>query len=182
MSGLPFAIRPETGADFDALDDLHRAAFEDDVVGPLVRALRQNSFGPPAISLVAVDEADQVIGHVMLSGSMVDAPGRMVEVMTLSPLAVAAPFRKQGLGGKLIAAALNAAEAHSIPAVFLEGNPAYYSRHGFRAAEPLGFRRPSLRIPEGAFQVALLGRYEPWMTGSFVYSDTFWKLDCVGLR
>jgi putative acetyltransferase len=27
-----------------------------------------------------------------------------------------------------------------------------------------------------------LSAYEPWMTGTFVYPDTFWKYDCVGLR
>jgi putative acetyltransferase len=44
------------------------------------------------------------------------------------------------------------------------------------------FRRPPLRIPPAAFQVARLGSYEPAMTGTFIYSQTFWDLDCVGLR
>lgn len=48
--------------------------------------------------------------------------------------------------------------------------------------EPLGFRRPSLRIPEPAFQVLRLDSWEPWMTGTLVYSRIFWDLDCVGLR
>lgn len=46
----------------------------------------------------------------------------------------------------------------------------------------LGFRRPSLRIPEPAFQVILLPAYEEWMTGTLVYSRVFWDHDCVGLR
>jgi putative acetyltransferase len=45
-----------------------------------------------------------------------------------------------------------------------------------------GFRKPSLRIPDDAFQVAALAAYEPWMTGTLVYSATFWVHDCVGLR
>jgi len=45
-----------------------------------------------------------------------------------------------------------------------------------------GFRKPSLRIPDAAFQVLKLPAYEPWMTGTFVYSPTFWEHDCVGLR
>ena len=44
------------------------------------------------------------------------------------------------------------------------------------------FRPPSLRYPPGAFQVATLSSHEEWMTGTFVYSDVFWALDCVGLR
>jgi putative acetyltransferase len=27
-----------------------------------------------------------------------------------------------------------------------------------------------------------LPAYEPWMTGTLVYADPFWRLDCVGLR
>jgi putative acetyltransferase len=30
--------------------------------------------------------------------------------------------------------------------------------------------------------VAALSTYEPWMTGTLVYSATFWDHDCVGLR
>jgi putative acetyltransferase len=53
---------------------------------------------------------------------------------------------------------------------------------GDHRADELGFRSPSLRIPPPAFQVARLPGYETWMTGTLVYSETFWALDCVGLR
>ena len=66
--------------------------------------------------------------------------------------------------------------------VWLEGNPAYYGRFGFRPGGDHGFRKPSLRIPDAAFQVMTLSVYEPWMTGTLVYSGTFWEHDCVGLR
>lgn len=66
--------------------------------------------------------------------------------------------------------------------VFLEGSPDFYPRLGFAAAEPLRFRRPSLRVPEAAFMVHRNAVYEPWMTGTLVYADAFWRHDCVGLR
>ena len=69
-----------------------------------------------------------------------------------------------------------------VPAVFLEGSPGYYHRFGFLPGGPLGFRRPSLRIPDAAFQVATLAAYQPWMTGTLVYADTFWRHDAVGIR
>ena len=65
---------------------------------------------------------------------------------------------------------------------FVEGDPGYYARLGFRPADTLGFRKPSLRIPDAAFQVMTLTANEPWMTGTLVYAATFWDLDCVGLR
>jgi putative acetyltransferase len=66
--------------------------------------------------------------------------------------------------------------------VFLEGEPSYYSRLGFETAAAQGFRKPSLRIPDAAFHVVKLEAYEPWMTGTLVYSEPFWECDAVGLR
>lgn len=68
------------------------------------------------------------------------------------------------------------------PLVFLEGAPSFYPRVGFEPAMPLGFRRPSPRIPEPAFMVHRNPSYQPWMTGTLVYADAFWRHDCVGLR
>jgi len=53
---------------------------------------------------------------------------------------------------------------------------------GFVAASPLGFTAPSVRIPLPGFQVVVLPAYDPSMTGALVYADTFWAMDCVGLR
>jgi putative acetyltransferase len=39
-----------------------------------------------------------------------------------------------------------------------------------------------VRIPDAAFQVAVLPTHEVWMTGALVYCDPFWTMDCVGLR
>ena len=125
---------------------------------------------------------DRVVGHVMLSAARLDAPPRIVDVLTLSPLGVLPAFQHQGIGTRLIQHALAAADSQGVPLVFLEGAPSYYGKHGFQAAEAAGFRAPSLRYPDGAFQVVRLSAHEPWMTGTFVYSETFWALDCVGLR
>jgi putative acetyltransferase len=77
---------------------------------------------------------------------------------------------------------LDALDERGVPVVFLEGSPVYYSRFGFRQGAELGFRRPSLRIPDAAFQARLLSAYEPWMTGTLVYAEAFWRNDLVGLR
>lgn len=125
---------------------------------------------------------DRVVGHVLLSATRVDAPRRIVDVLSLSPLGVVPEFQCQGIGTQLIAYALDAADNQGVPLVFLEGSPRYYGTRGFEGASAVGFRSPSLRIPEAAFQVARLSAHEPWMTGTFVYSEAFWAFDCVGLR
>jgi hypothetical protein len=53
---------------------------------------------------------------------------------------------------------------------------------GFAPGGGQGFRKPSLRIPDRAFQAIKLPEYEPWNTGTLVYAEPFWRHDAVGLR
>ena len=128
------------------------------------------------------ERGGQIIGHVLFTRSLLDAPQRLVDVLVLSPVSVIPAEQGRGIGSALIEHGLETVRARQEPLVFLEGSPMYYAQFGFKAAGPLGFRRPSLRIPEPAFQVVSLPGYEPWMTGTLVYSRVFWDLDCVGLR
>jgi len=176
-------LRRERQGDQAAVRQLHREAFGDrgSVVAVLVDALRA-SVGPKrGLSLVAEDDGE-LIGHVMFSPSLLDAPRRLVEVQVLSPIAVAPNRQRQGLGSALIRSGLRAMTDQGVPVVFLEGSPDYYPRFGFSPGAELGFRRPSLRIPEAAFQAIRLPTYEPWMTGTLVYAESFWRCDVVGLR
>jgi putative acetyltransferase len=66
--------------------------------------------------------------------------------------------------------------------VFLEGDPRYYGPLGFAPAGAWGFTRPSVRIPEAAFQAVRLPAYDAGVTGALVYPDVFWRHDAVGLR
>jgi putative acetyltransferase len=175
-------VRQERREDHEAVREVHAQAFGDsERVPTLVDALRtaQTSLAP--LSLVAT-VGERVVGHVMLSACRLDALPRLVDVLSLSPLGVLPEFQRQGIGTRLVADALAGADSRGIPLVFLEGSPHYYGKRGFADATKLGFRPPTLRYPPGAFQVATLSSYEEWMTGTFVYSDVFWALDCVGLR
>ena len=100
----------------------------------------------------------------------------------LSPLGVLPEHQKRGIGSALVRRGLEAMAEQDTPLVFLEGDPRYYSRFGFVPGGDRGFRKPSLRIPDAAFQVIKLQRYEPWMTGTLVYAEPFWRYDLVGLR
>jgi putative acetyltransferase len=175
-------IRPERPSDREHIRELHALAFgRGNQVPDLVDALRSADAALAPQSFVATD-GDRVVGHVMLSASRLDAPRRLVDVWVLSPLGVRPEAQRRGIGTRLVAHALEAAAGTGVPLVFLEGSPVYYGSRGFERASALGFRAPSLRIPDAGFQVARLPSYEPWMTGTLVYSDTFWALDCVGLR
>ena len=175
-------IREEQAADAPAVRGLHLAAFGDHgrVVADLVDGLRAEA-RRDGLSLVAVD-ADRLVGHVLFTRSLLDAPRRLVDVQVLSPLAVLPGRQGEGTGAALVERGLQVLAGRGVPVVFLEGAPGYYTRLGFRPGDELGFRKPSLRIPDAAFLAVALSAHEPWMTGTLVYSETFWRHDAVGLR
>lgn len=175
-------VRAEEMSDWPAVRTVHLAAFHHgQVVANLVDDLRDAVARGEGLSLVA-EERGEIVGHVMFSPSLLDAPKRLVPVQVLSPIGVLPACQKQGVGTALIGRGLELLANGGVPLVFLEGAPAYYSRHGFQPAADLGFRKPSLRIPDAGFQVFPLPAYEPWMTGTLVYAEAFWRHDLVGLR
>ena len=180
-------IRPERPDDAPTVHDLTLEAFGagSEVVADLVDALRASDAFVDGLSFVAEDEGASgagVVGHTMLTRSWVDADQELVKVLVLSPLSVAPTHQRRGVGSELVMHALAEADGAGWPAVFLEGDPTYYSRFGFEPASVRGFSRPSPRIPDPACQVVTLSAFEPWMTGALIYADRFWALDCVGLR
>lgn len=174
-------IRACEPADHAAVDTVLRAAFGDeegDTIVPLVADLRR---AHARSELVAVVDGE-VVGHVLLSRSWLDARQSLVEVLVLSPLSVAPAHQRRGVGAALLEAAEDEARRLQAPALFLEGDPGYYAQHGYQPAAELGFERPSVRIPAAAFQVVVLVGHEDWMAGRLVYCEPFWAHDCVGLR
>jgi putative acetyltransferase len=176
-------VRHEEPGDADAVAGIHREAFGDHgaVISALVDDLRARLSGETGLSLVA-EARGLVVGHVMFSAGLVDAPVRLVAVEVLGPIGVRPDAQGKGVATALIQRGLEILSARRVPAVFLEGDPGFYSRLGFVPAGTLGFRKPSLRIPDAAFQVVTFPSYEPWMTGTLVYPEPFWRHDSVGLR
>ena len=174
-------IRPAQAEDRPAVRRVVEAAFGDE--GSTVAALVDALHASDRVQVGLVAEVDgAVVGHVQLNRSWLDARQALVDVLVLSPLSVDLAHQRQGIGTALVDAAIGAATAARAPALFLEGAPDYYSARGFDRASSHGFVRPSVRIPDPAFQVVVLEAHEEWMTGALVYCDAFWALDCVGLR
>lgn len=183
MTEAVLRIREVRHDEFEEVRRLEVAAFGgDESIGALLDELRMSWAWVPELSFVAERNSD-VCAHVLFTRAILDAPHQLVDVLVLSPVGVRPELHGQGIGTALISEALNVLVAErSEPAVFLEGNPTYYSRFGFEPACPIGFRRPSTRIPERAFQVFRLPSFDVSLTGTLVYPDAFWRTDSVGLR
>lgn len=144
-------IRTEAPADILAIDRLLKSVFETDSEANLVMALRENSHR--TLSLVACDDEGEIVGYVLFTP--VTLNGQDLNWQGLAPLAVEANYRCQGLGAQLVNEGLASLGELGYPACVVLGDPNYYQRFGFSAAQQHGFHCPWSEA-ESAFQVVAL--------------------------
>lgn len=94
-------------------------------------------------------------------------------VLILSPLAVQPERQRSGVGRLLVEAGISGAETRHEPLVIVEGIPAYYPRFGFERARLHGIEPPHTHIPDAAWMVRRLSRYDPSLRGKVIYSSAF---------
>jgi putative acetyltransferase len=171
-------VRRETAGDVQAVRAVIAAAFarpgRADEMPPevaLVDRLRAGDAWLSPLSLVAIGQDGAVVGHVLCTRGRVDSEG----ALALGPLAVRPDQQRRGAGKALMHTVLGAADALGEPLVALLGDPAYYSRFGFRLSEEYGIDPPE---PDWRphFQVRPLSSYRPSLRGRFAYAEPFRRL------
>ena len=174
-------IRPQTPADHREVEELTRDAFWDVHVPGcnehyLVHQLRQAECCIAQLDLVAVAD-NRLVGNIMYSRARImDSDGNSHPVLCFGPLSVDPAYQNMGIGGALIGKSIAIAKELGHKAVIIYGDPDYYCRFGFRAAELYG-----IRGQEGLFCPALLA-YEivtgalEGVTGTFL-EDPVYHLD-----
>ena len=160
-------IRTEAFADLDAIRAVVKDAFPTPVEAQLVDRLRDD--GSIFLSLVALSDG-AVVGHVVFSRMRAPAGA-----LGLGPVAVSSSHRRIGIAAQLIEAGLARAKAEGWKSVFVLGNPAYYTRFGFRPELAAGFLSPyagphlmGLELQPGALAVR---------AGELRYPEAFSDLD-----
>jgi len=148
-------IRTEAPADILVIDRLLKSAFETEAEANLVMQLRENSH--LTLSLVACTDEGEVVGHAMFSP--VTLEGEDLNWQGLAPVAVKEEYRKQGIADKLIREGLSSLFEFGYPACVVLGDPNYYGRFGFEAAESKQMRC-EWDVPAGAFQVLAMAEGE----------------------
>lgn len=140
---LPIELRPESPADFRAVEELTRNAFWNHHAPGcdehyLAHILRESSDFVPELDYVAVHDG-KVVGNIMYTRAKIvlDRGGER-EVLCFGPLAVDPAFRGQGVGGALIERTKTLARELGYGAILIFGDPEYYSRFGFVPAERYG--------------------------------------------
>lgn len=119
----------------------------------LIRALEEDAFartdearlverlveeGDDILELVA-ERDGRIVGHLLFSRLTIETPHRSFHAVALAPLAVATPFRRQGVGAALVEEAHDRLRLAGERLAVVLGDPAYYGRFGYRHARAARF-------------------------------------------
>jgi len=92
--------------EFDAMRELSVDAFGGSRrIGHLLDALHKSWAWDADLSFVA-DRGGEIVGHVLYTHAMLDAPHRLDDVLVLSPIGVRPGLQGLGIGGEMITATL----------------------------------------------------------------------------
>ena len=138
-----YIYRKETEEDFGRVETLTREAFWN-VYQPgceehyILHILRGDPAVIPALNLLC-EAGGEIVGHIFCTRSQVlSDDGTIYPVITFGPVSVRPDLQGQGIGSALIRKTLALAAETGFPGVIITGNPAYYSRFGFRPASDFG--------------------------------------------
>lgn len=128
-------IRAATPNDVEAIRRVHTAAFARAAEAELALALAARE--PACISLVGC-RGGAVVGHVLFSPVAVSGHSFARAPMGLGPLAVVPELQRDGVGGALARAGIEACRKAGAPFLVVLGHPPYYPRFGFVPAGRFG--------------------------------------------
>src|SRR5258708_40000627 len=119
----PVRVRTMEVDELDAMREVSIAAFGGDQhIGHLIDALHESWAWEEGLSFVA-ERDGELVGHVLYTHAILDAPRRLQDVLVLSPIGVRPDLQRQGIGGELMSVSLTALGQRDEPLVFLEGHP-----------------------------------------------------------
>ncbi|MBK7163266.1 MAG: N-acetyltransferase [Sphingomonadales bacterium] len=119
------------------IEALLDAAFGADRYGRTAYLLRKGSTAIDALSF-AIKDDDKLVGSIQCWPVQIAG----TKLVLVGPVAVLPERQGQGIGHRLMYASLDAAAGLSEPAMVMIGDPEYYDRFGFTAAETGGWTLP----------------------------------------
>lgn len=133
-------LRREAPGDFRSVEDMTREAFWNHYVPGcdehyLMHVMREAESFLPELDYVA-ELSGKVVGNIAYTKAYValDCGGKM-DVLSFGPLSVLPAHQGKGIGGALVEYTLYLARSFGHRAVFIYGDPLYYSRFLFVPAE-----------------------------------------------
>lgn len=143
-----FTIRTELSKDRLVIEEVNKLAFKEDRPARLVQAIRESEYFIPELSLVALSDTDEVIGHILFSVVFIDTGKGLEPTLALAPMAVKPSYQNQGIGSALVKEGLRRSEQMGYEHVVVLGHPNFYPKFGFVPSNTKGIEPPFPVPPE----------------------------------
>lgn len=168
-------IREEVPSDFNEISTLIESAFRDEEHSDgdehlLVERIRKSDAYVAELSLVAVNDENRIVGHIMLSRITIDGK---YSSLALAPVSVLPEFQGRGVGGELIREAHKVAAKLGYGSVILLGHKDYYPRFGYTGLSTFGINLPFDVPQEYCMAIELYSGALDGVSGTVVYPEAF---------
>jgi len=160
---------PYCFSDADKVTQLFMKTFSDsegpaegEMIGRLAKDLVNTTDKNDLYGFVARDDAD-IVGSIFFSRIKFECG---INCFILAPVAVRTDLQGRGIGQKLIKYGIDALSKGGVELVLTYGDPAFYSKVGFRAVTEVMVPAPmTLQRPEGWLAQSLTGKDIQLITG-----------------
>lgn len=171
-------IRQERPEEYSTTEEMIKEAFlheeySDKKEHLLVNNIRKSDAFIPELSLVAINDSNEVVGHILLSKITIVDHDKVADSLALAPVSVAPDYQKKGIGSRLIHAALQKAKDIGYHSVIVLGHKDYYPKFGFKQAS-LWNIKPPFEVPDEVFMTLELTEHSlEHVEGVVHYSEAF---------
>ncbi|CEH30793.1 GCN5 family acetyltransferase [Aneurinibacillus migulanus] len=152
---MDILIRQELTEEYNTTEEVIKKAFLNEEYSDkkehlLVNRIRKSDAFIPELSLVAIDQDDEIVGHILLSKITIVDDDKAVDSLALAPVAVVPEHQKKGIGSQLIHTALKKAKEVGHHSVIVLGHKDYYPKFGFKQASLWNIQAP-FEVPDEVF-------------------------------
>ncbi|MEK4299640.1 N-acetyltransferase [Oceanobacillus sp. FSL W8-0428] len=152
---MNISLRQEQPEDYHHTEILIEQAFRNEEMSDkqehfLVQRIRRSDAFIPELSIVAVNQQDEIIGQILFSKISIKNQEQTTESLALAPISVHSDYQKQGIGSMLMNKGLKKAKEAGYNSVIVLGHPDYYPHFGFKLASLWGIEAP-FDVPDEAF-------------------------------
>ena len=152
---MDILIRKELTEEYNTTEKVVKKAFSNEEYSDkkehlLVNRIRKSNAFIPEFSLLAIDQDNEIVGHILLSKIRIVNDDKTVDSLALAPVSVIPEHQKKGIGSQLIHAALKKAKEIGYHSVIVLGHKDYYPKFGFKQARLWNIQAP-FDVPDEVF-------------------------------
>lgn len=178
---MEIRLRQERVADHDAISEALIAAYENVEYSNhreqiMVERLRNSNAFIPELSIVAEDEHQKIVGHILLTKIHIHRLDKTYEALTLAPLSIRPEYQNKGIGKRLVMESHRIAKELGFKFIAVLGHAKYYPKFGYEITSKYDIEIP-FEISEANSMIISLtdSSFSEIMGGRIKYSDEFFE-------